>query len=509
MAQLTGKIQGTSTSDSFLASILRDEAVIVDDVVTGAAATDLSLHTLGGDDVIQAIANLTRTPSDLPEVEGIGVNNAVITTGNGSDRLTVLSYAISGLFDNVGGGTGTASKSTGFLGSDIDMGNGSDVVSITGLAVVVNEDRSDPFADDGPSILAQSFGVAESKVRLGSGSDEISIDVDVPVARSSGEVATAEVRGVSQSQVFGERGADSISITAKASADGRDGAVVRSYGAAFGSIVGGGNGRDTITIRAEAGGSDNTQAVGIGLGSDVNGGTNEDVITVSARKIGFGATTANIKGVFLGAEVNGGTGADAIEINSEGSVVGFGTLNVFGVEKANVNGGRGADTIAVNVSGNGGANTAYIGVFQANVSGGNGKDSILINVTGTTADGRSVGVRQGTLDGGKGQDQFVVNGVSLDLDDAVIRGGKGADVFDTGIGTANISGDQGRDLIKLDFFDDTTMSIALLGTDSIQITGTADKLGNSNSWEQTITNMEQYEVAGLAYGAADVVKLLG
>ncbi len=510
MAQLTGQIQGTSTSDSYLAEILRDDAVIVDDVLTGIAATDLILHTLGGADTIDAIVDLARVTSDVPAVEGIGVENAIITTGDGSDRLTVVSNAISSLFDPTGGGTGTDSKSTGLFGSNIDMGNGNDVVSISGLAVVVNDDISDPFADDGPSVLAQSFGVVETKVRLGSGSDEISINVDAPAVRSSGEVATADVRGVSQGKILGERGVDSISITAKATASGRDGGVVRTYGAAFGSTIDGGYGQDTITIESETRGGNTTQAVGVGFGTAVEGAAGRDVITISAKHLGVG-DDVNVKGVLLGAFVKGGTGADIIEVNAEGSAGRFGSANVFGIEKANIDGGNGSDIIDINVSGDSNplANSTYLGVFQAMVAGGNGSDTININVTGSTSNSKSIGVRQGTLDGGKGRDTFVVQGVNFDLDDAIISGGDGADVFDTGIGLARISGNGGNDLIKLDFFNSDTMSIELLGNAGIEIRGTQDKLGNINTWTQTITDVEQYEVAGISYNAAEVVSLLG
>ena len=507
MAQLTGTFQGTSQSDSYLGEILNGEAVIIDDTLTAIAATDLVINSFCGNDVVEAIVDINRNPTDPIAAQGIGIENAMITMGRGEDTVTVSSAVISDL--RVSQGTGTISESTGVLGSTIATGRGRDVVNISSLAVVVNDDPSNPFPEGLPSVFAKSFGVVDSTISLGSGKDEISIAADIPVARSRNDVGNAESRGVSNTTVSGGSGADSISITAQATANGQNDSVVSSYGVGFGSVINGGYGTDTITIDAETRADGNSLVVGLGEGSDVNGGAARDVITVSARKVGFGATTANIKGVLLGAVVNGGRGADAIEINSQGSVLGFGTLNVFGVEKANVNGGRGADTIAVNVSGSGGANTAYFGVFQANVAGGDGSDSILINVTGTTSDGTSVGVRQGTLEGGNGQDSFVVRGVNLDLNEAVIRGGNGADVFDTGIGTANISGDWGNDLIKLDFFDDTTMSIALLGRDSIQVTGTADKLGNSKTWEQTITNVEQYEVAGISYGAADVVKLLG
>ncbi len=510
MAQLTGRLQGTSQSDTYVGEILNGEGVI-DERLVAIAATQLAVDSLGGQDTLEALVEINRNPTEPTVAQGIGITNATINLGQDSDTLTVSSSIISDLF--VSQGTGTASDSTGVIRTTLDTGSGSDVVTISSLAVVINADPSNPFAEDGPSVSATSFGLVNSFVTLGLGNDEISIIADIPAARSATNTGTTEARGVSGSTILGGDGADAIAIATKATVDsGINGPTefVRSYGAAFNASIKGGDGMDTITVDAETINGNESQTVGVGFGTtNIDGGANSDVITVSAQKTGISSDQAEVRGIFAGGAVRGGSGADTLEINAQGSVVGLSTLSVVGVEKGVAEGGAGNDAISVNISGNGGANTAYLGVFQGTLTGGSGDDAITVDVTGTATNGTSIGVKQSTLDGGSGQDSFVVRGVSLDLEDAVLKGGDGADVFDTGVGGAIISGDRGNDLLKLDFFDDTTMAIALLGTDSIRISGSTDKLGNSDFWNQTITGVERYEVAGTAYGAAEVVNLLG
>ncbi len=280
-----------------------------------------------------------------------------------------------------------------------------------------------------------------------------------------------------------------------------------------------------LSISAEASTSGRfspeSRAVAVGFGSNVLGGADKDVITISAKAFGSAAASLNIDsyGVYLGSVVDGGDGADRIEINvsNQSSLGAGGDFNVIGVNRATVNGGNGKDVIQINVSSSNstpnspvGSGT-YLGLFQGSINGGLGHDLIEIDVTGNSRflGGSSVGVRQGTLNGDSGKDTFFVRGVNLDLDDAIINGGDGVDVFDTGIGTAEIDGGKGWDFVKLDFFDNTTMSISLLGDNSIEIVGTENKRGQSSNWTQTITNVEAYEVGNVAYNAAEVVDLLG
>ncbi|MEL6815512.1 MAG: hypothetical protein AAFP03_11950 [Cyanobacteria bacterium J06598_3] len=115
---------------------------------------------------------------------------------------------------------------------------------------------------------------------------------------------------------------------------------------------------------------------------------------------------------------------------------------------------------------------------------------------------------ESTIDGGVGSDTIRVAGLKLDLQDSLILGGGGKDTFDTGIGTATILGGRGIDLLKLDFFDATTMSLQQLGNNGLEITGTQDKTGDSADWTQTIFGVESYEVAGTLYSATEVVSLL-
>lgn len=160
--------------------------------------------------------------------------------------------------------------------------------------------------------------------------------------------------------------------------------------------------------------------------------------------------------------------------------------------------------------------TAY-GVVDSSILGGRGDDSITIRSTyqnypsnsASVKNSNSIGLVNSTLAGGAGNDILTVSGLNLDLQDVIVSGGNGEDIFDIGIGSAKIAGGQGYDILKLDFFDAATMSITQLGTNSIQIVGTQDKQGNGNDWTQTISGVESYDVAGTLYSATDVVNLLG
>ena len=309
-----------------------------------------------------------------------------------------------------------------------------------------------------------------------------------------------------------------------------------------GSVIEGGGDADNISVNAgNRSFSVGTTVVAIDNASRISGGGGGDEINITASSL-EGSNATDVLGV-KDSWVLGENGADQITLSVTGessvrrfrSSLFFTDPEVYGASNSLIDGGAGNDELTIQVSATlddgdlppmgdqpsynstpPGANRGDIfGVLESTVVGGRGRDTISITSDVTLVGNpvnfnpSSIGAVSSTIDAGDGRDTIMVQGVNLDIDDVIVSGGSGNDVFDVGVGSGNIYGNSGRDRIKLDFFDSATMTIELLGQDSIRIVGTQDKLGNSLAWTQTIEDMEQFEVGGTLYNAADVVGLLG
>lgn len=382
----------------------------------------------------------------LDRFEGIVAKDLKLKALGGNDVLkATLKFAVESTELSPPAITSTG---IGIESSNINMGGGKDTLDITSKVTSIN--------------LSRSLGLSESVVNMRSGDDVIKVNALAKYVNVGYSAGVSSI-GVANSTLSAGGGNDRIDIVSTVRAEplpGRSGSLSSGL-SVFGldsATVKGNGGNDTINISSV-----------VNLDPAVNGG--------GIARPPRGA------GIDYGSKVLGGSGNDNINID--------------------------VDVISLNQSSTG--PEAFYGVRTSEVHGGSGNDSISINVkrnTLPTSSRRLVGVLASTVTGGAGNDTLYVRGVSIDIDDALLKGGSGKDTFNTGIGQASIDGGKGTDLIRLNFFDSKTMDISLLDEDSIQITGTQDKLGNSDSWTQTITSVEQYSFGGSVYSAADVVSML-
>jgi hypothetical protein len=155
--------------------------------------------------------------------------------------------------------------------------------------------------------------------------------------------------------------------------------------------------------------------------------------------------------------------------------------------------------------------TAYA-VVNAAIEGDGGDDTIAISAESLQV-GQALfnnqigyGVFESSVNGGDGDDRITATGTTFAIQDALITGGRGADFFDTGIGSGKIDGGAGEDYIQLNFFDATTMTLTLLGSGVIEISGSVDGLGKANAWTQQILNVEQFEINSQSFNAEQLAK---
>ncbi|MBE9069106.1 hypothetical protein IQ260_20885 [Leptolyngbya cf. ectocarpi LEGE 11479] len=503
MAQLTGFFQGTSQADTFLG---KADTILIDDEYIGISADVLVIDSFGGDDIVEAITNIsTFAVDDIPfggtiDALGIGMTGATVDTGRGSDTFTASSVATSK----------RSTLSIGLRNSDIKTKGGHDSVLINGTGNVSNIS----------GFSATGIGMRSSVLKAGAGNDTVTVNARGS-AGSQGKPSSLAI-GLESSSLGGNRGEDVIQISASAvSSAFIAGGTASATGIISDSYVSGGADNDTISITASTQigtrrGGGSSKATGVGISSVVWGGKGSDKITIAASTdaVGtFGAMT-EATGVLSGL-VEGNGDNDTINITAE---IKSASGAAVGINASTVSGGAGSDEITIGVKGFTNILPAqnFFGALESHILGGSGNDTITIESTYTPQTSRggiilnnSIGLVNSALDGGSGDDILTVSGLNLDLKDAVVFGGGGEDIFDTGVGSASISGGGGQDILKLDFFDTATMSITQLGTNSIHILGTQDKQGNSLDWTQTINGVEHYEVAGALYNATDVVALLG
>ena len=111
------------------------------------------------------------------------------------------------------------------------------------------------------------------------------------------------------------------------------------------------------------------------------------------------------------------------------------------------------------------------------------------------------------VSGGRGNDQFFADAGdsgTFDIQDTLLFGGSGNDLFDVGVGSGTIRGGAGHDTAILDFFDFETMTLETI-RGGLRISGTQNKLGQAEAWTQDILGVEQFQIGGASETAAGAV----
>lgn len=478
----TGQILGNGGNDT----------VVFNNTVIGDAGSANVQTTDGADQV--TIYNFSRVADDAGSM-------ATISTGDNNDTVRIENNATFGV-------SGSATLSTGAGDDEVRVSNNVSIAQNLGSTVLIQTEMgNDSLSFDG----AQIGSIGNATVDAGDDNDTIQI-VDTMNAANGSSIADSLL---SESQVLGGRGMDSITITntnvgdrGKATVDGGDdndtivlngGTMARvilgaqDYGTGF---VTGGSGQDSIS-------TDGTIIGDVGSGTISGGADDDDIDIGTTTLLGNAATgsglitgdagndTISLNGTQIGFQgsgtVDGGADNDVIDTGPNTNLL---TLGVNGGSSGLVTGGDGNDTLNL-------AN-AVIGSFgSGSVSGGSDDDSIAL--TGNTMVGRFAS-GSGHVLGDAGNDSISVTGKY------------GAPQRVGGAGEATIDGGVGND--KLDFLytdisaDGGIQVLGDAGNDSVSINySTIGGGGNANI--DTGTGMDNIMIGSSSLGGGTDVRITG
>ncbi|MEM9089532.1 MAG: hypothetical protein AAGC93_12395 [Cyanobacteria bacterium P01_F01_bin.53] len=363
---------------------------------------------------------------------------------------------------------------------------------------------------------AAAFGVANTSIDFGSGNDALAAD-STSLAGFSG-VATSY--GIVGSQVFGRGGKDTLFAIARSQSRIDATAIAVSS-----SLLSGGNHDDNIVISSRITTQTEELASGLSVGVEtatIRGDQGNDTIRVSAQGVNLlhgseparVSDTETVVGLKSLAGIFGNSGNDFIQIKATGNAELQAT--VVGSQNSKILGGTGHDTIEVTAQATGDGTASAIGLKDSLVKGGAGSDTITVT-TQVSATGTSdgYGAQSSKVYGGSGDDLIRIridNGGTLDITDSLVHGGRGNDTIDVGIGDVTIKGGTGNDTVVLDYLQQPgnhNFAIAALGN-GLNITGSLTQSNSfSESWQQRITGVENFTVAGTTYSAEALISTFG
>ena len=461
-----------------------DQTITV--TATGNGTTSVSSGTATTFSGFETVNGLAGT--DAFTVNSASTSTITLDGGNGTDSLSVasadtgansltISGAGSGTLGNVtfsgiesialGSGGDTASVTTGSLSGNLNLGDGSNSLTISGASSSIGSYTGGTGAD---SVTLSGGGVG-GNVDLGTGSNTLLISsttstVGGAVSFGNGSADTLSYAGYGNAVTVSLNSATS---TAAAGATGITGAVT-----GFESLVGG-SGSDTLNANAGVN----------SLNVAADGTTTLDTsLTVSGfETINLGASndTATISGAFSGT-VDLGVGNNTATINNGGSVTslvggsGTDTLNLDGANNSITVTGTAAGTTA----GTSGGTTTFSG-FET-VNGLAGTDAFTVNSASTSTI---------TLDGGSGTDLLSVAGSDTAANSLTISGaGSGTLGNVTFAGMESITLGSGNDTASVSSGGSLSGNLDLgAGTNSLSLASGAGSLGSlsAGSGNDTVT----------------------
>jgi hypothetical protein len=303
-----------------------------------------------------------------------GVRLATLSAGSGNDSIVIDTTAAG---DTPEGRS--LSANTGIDQSTLLGGDGSDSITITS--------KNEGFGEQGATVSSTGAN-GSSRIQGDAGNDNISISAITTGGRGIGQASQATATGSSSGTfVEGGDGSDTITLLGSATAggaaatpSGNEGGIAQAYGAVD-SFVFGGAGRDTISITGTSkSGINSSSAFSYGVSNTtVDGGNGDDSITIKA----LGSTTesgATHHGA-VNSNIYGGIGSDTIDISASEANNVKASVGVLG---STLNAGEGADSIKVRglkfdiqdslIQGGNGNDTFDTGIGTSNVLGGSGTD---------------------------------------------------------------------------------------------------------------------------------------
>jgi Ca2+-binding RTX toxin-like protein len=433
------------------------------DVVTGLNSLGL---WFGGFENVELNFNATTTGD---RIDTITVNptryidNLVVNTGDGADRVVVKSSVTTTLNVNTGSGADTVFVLQSAGDSTISSGIGNDRVYVnhttatTPLPLLLN-------GITGSLHLVGGAGSDDYVIGM-MGNARAQIDIVEP-ASADADSLTIEGSNAADMFLFRPHSISTVEINAQGQFVLNGGATRLAYPSGFGSIlVHGNDGNDTFIL-------DDTSAT-----LDIRGDRGDDTFQIgqvfqSQRDANSGIANADdyfdtilttqgflSNGISAAASLYGGDGKDTFTVYrniAELSLYGEADDDNFLVRafvrvdpndknapKTNINGGQGADFISYTVN------------APVNISGGDGLDTLT--VVGTefgedfvvTEDGiyggglaiRYDGIENLVLDAMSGNDTFFIAGSRADVAVTLI-GGQGSDTFNIGGGNVDANGNE-------------------------------------------------------------------
>jgi hypothetical protein len=299
------EISVSAYASGYVVSLLRpaESSALGDSTITGGA----------GNDVIVVTAENQAGSQRFGATFGAayGVSRSGVQGDQGDDRILIYSLATASAY------AGGQSYSTGVGSSSIAGGAGDDVLKI------FSEARSSSYiATLARGTTAISTGLSNSTFSGGDGHDTLQITVKAQAASDiSSFTYEAIAIGVHQAAVLGDRGNDTIDISATITGRYEFAGKGFAYGMKEGRVEGG-EGNDLIRIvgdaSAQIGEYDVVEGYGVVNGS-VSGGDGDDLIAISGTTLaiqdalisgGSGDDTFHI-GLGQGA-LDGGTGDDLV-----------------------------------------------------------------------------------------------------------------------------------------------------------------------------------------------------
>lgn len=325
--------------------------------LTGAGIRSSSIDGGGGKDTIAVSAEtgVVRLSFAKAIATTTGAENSLITGGGQQDSIQITANAdainnipfdrdresdavVTGILSSFVSGDGgddtisisaegrasTSAEVSAVSGSEVRGAAGNDVIDIISsapgfrpgksVAVEAKSTISGDAGDDTISISASStstapgFGVANSTVEGGNGTDTIAISSDAITF-------TGEAFGAIDSVVDGGNDNDAISISATLSPLSSSGGEVASGAAANRSTIKGGSGDDTLFFEVNSFVDGNGQDITGLKDSEVYGNSGNDTLTVNAS----GSANYNI----IDSQLFGGAGNDLFDIGiGDGRLIG-------------------------------------------------------------------------------------------------------------------------------------------------------------------------------------------
>ncbi|MBE6102694.1 MAG: hypothetical protein E7200_11510 [Selenomonas ruminantium] len=281
--------------------------------------------------------------ADTLEIVGVKVENSTIQLGTGSatvDGTTKAASVVGSTFNGTGANTINLAK---LDESRINLGGSDDVVSISGTAssntfvmgagdddVTINGASTENNFDLGAGDDELKFGATSTSdtVTMGAGNDQVTVTgvaTGTKFDMGAGDDSVTFGANVKEVTITAGDGVDLVTVTGNVESSTIE------MGAGNDSVTLGGTAKDTTINAGE--GNDTVSLVGLVTDGKINAGAGNDLVTLTAGAkstaidLGAGNDTVQIAGAGSDTSITGGAGSDVFNVN--GLTSGTATITDF------------------------------------------------------------------------------------------------------------------------------------------------------------------------------------